>query len=92
MANLFLDLLHSNVGVVESLSSMYLDGTWPHSFFGQNQIPSVTRTENAFISSTVGVIGKNKSYQLVSNKASSPLISLFHVLKWFDKSWKGVQI
>lgn len=87
-ADVFLQLVNSNVGVVDTLNSMYLDDTWPQSFNGFNQIPSVIRTENLFLSATVGRITKNRSYQLVSNKASSPIVSLFHVLEWFDETWR----
>lgn len=81
LADLFTTLIHSKFGILQTLSRMIENDEWPKSFSGTNQLQFVSRKENDFLHAYISRITENHKMRLVSTKVSSPIVSIFIIIK-----------
>ena len=80
-ASLVMEIIHSGIDILHALDRMIEREEWPKSFNGVNQIKFVTRKEDEFLHQYISTITQYPSMRLVSAKVSSPIVSIFQVLK-----------
>jgi len=84
-ADLFLRIIQSDDDILTTLFRMITSGNWPSTFNGQNLLVQTGRQDKLLISSTVGIIiSLDKLNEFSSIKVSSPIISMFQVIKAFS--------
>ncbi len=83
-ADLFVDIIKSNKPVLQGLSNYLAKDSWPRSFYGRNMLTHTSRTGKNFTHAVMSPLTTmDRKNILPSNKVSSPLTSLFLLLKEF---------
>lgn len=80
-SDLMKHLIHSNLGILQTLYTMIEKDNWPLTFGGHNQLTFVSRKEDEFLHSFISSITQDPKMRLVSTKVSSPIVSIFAVIK-----------
>lgn len=91
-ADLFVEIIHSNKTALEVISEYLLTDSWPRSFAGMNMLTHVSRTDKIFTNAIMAPLNNiDRKNILPSYKISSPITSLFLILKDFAFETRDAQ-